>query len=112
HLMERMVIHPIQREAPADVKLFNLADLRVAGAHGRVTTASTDAPRGSADRPLSQSDLTEKFRHLALRVASPDEVQRLQDDILGLEGLSDLSRLNAALDLAAQRSRAGLADWR
>jgi 2-methylcitrate dehydratase len=60
--------------------------MRVAG--GQVKSSSMTVPRGHHDDPMSDEEVTAKFRQLALRKLRPERVERALDFIWSLEASS------------------------
>lgn len=78
---------PDVRPARVEVKLHN----------GNVLVERVDRPRGGFDRPLSETQLEEKFRRLAGTVMNEGAVSLLQDRLSRLHELEDLSLLSSVL---------------
>jgi 2-methylcitrate dehydratase PrpD len=60
---------------------------------GRVLRETVDSPRGSLTRPATQDDLIGKFRDLAKRVLSNDQVSELETLVMGPKLLTGTSSL-------------------
>lgn len=64
---------------------------------GRRLTARTDAAKGTRANPATIDDLRGKFRNCAAGRLSDSEISELLDILVGIEGVTDLSRFFALL---------------
>ncbi|MDB4443948.1 MmgE/PrpD family protein [bacterium] len=62
-------------------------------ARGKVYTRRQEGMKGSPQRPLSDTELKNKFRSLALRVVSEDQTEKLIENISRFEGLDNVKTL-------------------
>jgi 2-methylcitrate dehydratase PrpD len=54
-------------------------------------------PRGTGDRALSDADIVEKYRSLTRTVISAERQRKIENTVLNLEGVEDISELTALL---------------
>ena len=78
---------PERFEAEIEVRLLN----------GETRRQRIDSVRGGPERPLSESEVREKFRANAVRVMGADEVEALCGAILAIDTAPTLARLTEAL---------------
>ncbi|MFI5365407.1 MAG: MmgE/PrpD family protein [Candidatus Binatia bacterium] len=71
--------------------------LRVHLRDGRVLEHAEPINRGSAERPLSEDEVREKFRRNARRVISDRQAATVESAVASMDGQADLSGLTAAL---------------
>lgn len=64
---------------------------------GRTLRHREHMNRGCAERPLSATDVEEKFRANALRAIAPARAERIRSLVLGLDSLTSARELSAAL---------------
>lgn len=60
-------------------------------------TATVDAPKGSADRPMTSDELAEKYRRCALTTLDDEGVETSLATLRGLDRVDDVSQLLDAL---------------
>src|SRR6204780_586077 len=80
---------PIDEELTTQVRL-TLTD-------GEVREATVTHPRGTGDRVLTDSDIVEKYRSLTHSVISPERQAAIEQAVLGIDELDDISELMALL---------------
>jgi 2-methylcitrate dehydratase PrpD len=73
------------------------ASLVVTTRDGRRLTRVESAPRGSLERPMSTDEVRQKFRSNAARAVDEERIAALEEMVLQLETLPDISAL---VDLA------------
>jgi aconitate decarboxylase len=54
-------------------------------------------PRGTGDRALSDADIVDKYRGLTRTVISEERQRKIENTVLNLEALEDISELTALL---------------
>jgi len=64
---------------------------------GDVREATVTHPRGTGDHLLSDSDIVEKYRSLTHSVVSPERQASIEQAVLGIDELDDISELMALL---------------
>jgi aconitate decarboxylase len=64
---------------------------------GTVREATVTHPRGTGDHLLSDSDIIEKYRSLTHSVISPERQAAIEQAVLGIDELDDISDLMALL---------------
>jgi hypothetical protein len=67
---------------------------------GTLITRTVESARGSEQRFATEADIVEKFEKLAVKALPRAQVDELRDAMLGLEKLSDASRIAQLLALA------------
>ncbi len=80
---------------PADEQLRTTVRLTLDD--GDVREATVTHPRGTGDRRLSDSDIVEKYRSLTHSVISPERQAAIEQRVLGIDQLDDISELMALL---------------
>lgn len=64
---------------------------------GRIFEAREDVDRGSSKRPLTETDVFEKFKENAARSSVAANAQRIADIVMNVENLKDMQELAALL---------------
>ena len=64
---------------------------------GRMLRAETRVVRGDAANPVERSVLLEKFRYLAAQRCSETAVASVEDAVMGIDGIDDVSTLHGIL---------------
>lgn len=64
---------------------------------GRTLTHRESTNRGSEDRPLSHTDIVDKYMDNAMTAVSRDRAERVRDLLLGLDGIDDMSTISKVL---------------
>src|SRR5271169_527245 len=85
---------------PTDEQLRTRVRLTLEG--GDVREATVTHPRGTGDHLLSDSDIVEKYRSLTHSVISPERQASIEQAVLGIDELNDISELMALLTPAVQ----------
>ncbi|MFC1430769.1 MmgE/PrpD family protein [Streptacidiphilus sp. N1-3] len=71
---------------------------------GEVLTRALNQPHGGPDDPLTDQEIRAKYRTLTAQVVDPARAARIEQLVLGLEGLSDLTELVDLLAAPARRA--------
>ncbi|HWN36164.1 MAG TPA: MmgE/PrpD family protein [Pseudonocardia sp.] len=90
--MDRISVHPDPALDAAAQPTVTVTDLA-----GRHYTRRVDDPWGSPTNPLTEAELTDKFRRHAARALSPEAAESLARLVRGLDRLSDARALLPAL---------------
>jgi 2-methylcitrate dehydratase PrpD len=76
--------------------------VRIRTIDGRSYNARVDIPRGDPALPLSDDELLTKYNDCARTQLRRDDIQRSVELILGLENITDIRRLTAALGSSSE----------
>jgi 2-methylcitrate dehydratase PrpD len=82
-------------EALAPQYLAATVEIETSG--GSLVSATVKAPKGDSENPLARDELVEKFRELAGAVVPASRVRALEDAVLALETISDMTDLACLL---------------
>ena len=86
-LIDRVVLEP----DPAMDKFVAAAAVEIKARDGRTYACRIDHPKGTAENPMSDQDLVDKFSDLASRRLDPARINRVVDMIWRLDSLRDVS---------------------
>ena len=64
---------------------------------GEQVAAREEINRGAPDRPLSESEIVEKYRANAAMSVSPAVAERIENAVLSLDEAQDLDKFAAAI---------------
>lgn len=87
----------VNRTDPGMGVMGRAARVKVTTADGKEYERRVDGPRGEPEDPLSDEELTSKFRSLALMVLPEEQVQRVEELVTTLETLTDVRDLFSQL---------------
>jgi 2-methylcitrate dehydratase PrpD len=60
---------------------------------GRWFQKRVDTPHGMGDDPLTDGELEDKFREMAMKYMGEERIQKIFDTVWNLESLEDISKL-------------------
>jgi 2-methylcitrate dehydratase PrpD len=73
-----------------DAKVPDFAAVVEVRSHGKTYSQALNQPKGTAENPLSQNEIIEKFKTCARLVLNEDQVERLLTQLMRLEELDDV----------------------
>jgi 2-methylcitrate dehydratase PrpD len=80
-------------ELDSDPELNAAGIVEVKTRGGQAFTERVDHPTGTAQNPMSQQEMEEKFFSLSTKVISPKQAQRIRDTVVNLEDLKNVREL-------------------
>lgn len=88
------LIDKITVEGDPNLPEFGLAGIsEITTKGGRRFQKRVDTPHGMGDDPLTDGELEDKFRQMAVKYMGKQQIQKIFETVWNLESLEDISKL-------------------